>query len=61
MTYNQRTVSVKLTRIEVCDLLIATTSIAQQLKKEGHTASKWEALHDKLSEQLTAFDAKNGF
>ena len=60
MSYNGRTVNVKMTRIELCDLLIATTSIAQGLKAEGHTAKKWGALHDKLREQLNAFNEKNG-
>ena len=60
MSYNSRTVTVKMTRIELCDLLIATTSIAQGLEAEGHTANKWHTLHDKLREQLDAFDEKNG-
>lgn len=60
MSYNQRTVTLKISRLELCDLLIATTSIANSLEKDGHTARKWRSLHDKLQEQLTAFDKKNG-
>lgn len=58
--YNSKTVTVKMARIDLCDLLIATNSIANMLKAEGHTAHKWEALHDKLREQLDSFDEKNG-
>ena len=60
MTYNQHTVSIKLTRIELCDLLIATTSTAFQLEREGKNASKWHAVHDKLEAQLEAWDKKHG-
>lgn len=60
MTYNRKTVTVKIYRAELCDILIATASIAHELKAEGHTATKWESLHDKLKEQLATFDAKNG-
>ena len=60
MSYNSRTMTVKMTRIELCDLLIATTSVAHSLESEGHTANKWHTIHDKLLEQLEAFDEKNG-
>lgn len=60
MTYNQKIVTAKLSRIEICDLLIATTSIAMHLEKQGHTATKWKSLHDKLRNILTEFDKKNG-
>lgn len=55
MTYNQRTVNVKLERIEICDLLIACTMLEQETD-----AKKWGALHDKLMATLEAFDEKNG-
>ena len=60
LNYNSKTVTVKISRKELCDILIATTSIANSLKDEGYTARKWESLHDKLKEQLAIFDAKNG-
>lgn len=41
-------------------MLIAATAIAQAFKAEGGYSRKWEILHDKLKEQLDAFDAKNG-
>lgn len=56
MTYNQREMTLKLTRIEVCDLLLACTAVAQETE-----AKKWSELHDKLSQMLDKFDEKNGF
>ena len=56
MTYNERTMTVKLSRIEVCDLLLACSAA-----EEGTDAKKWSALHDKLLNQLEAFDSKNGY
>lgn len=51
---NQRTVTLKLKRIDVCNLLLATTSLS-----EGENREHWRALHDKLKEILDDFDAKN--
>ena len=54
MTYNQKTVTLKLKRIEVCDLLLACTLIGNECDGE-----KWETLHDKLSDILADFDDKH--
>lgn len=54
MTYNQRTVTVKLKRIEVCDLLIALTAEAQSSESK-----KWSELHDKVKAILHEFDKDN--
>lgn len=54
MTYNQRTVTMKLKRIEVCDLLIALTAVA-----DDSEAKKWDALHDKVKAILDEFDKDN--
>lgn len=51
--HNYKTVTLKLDRIELCDLLIATTL----LKYEGK-AKKWGLLHDKLKAILEDFDEK---
>ena len=51
---NQRTVTLKLKRIDVCNLLLATTSLSEDENREH-----WKALHDKLKEILDDFDAKN--
>ena len=53
-TLNERTVTLKLKRIELCDLLMATTII-----KHESNATKWGVLHDKLKQILDEFDEKN--
>ena len=50
---NNKTITLKLKRIEVCDLLLACTAVAD----EGY-GEKWNALHDKLKNILDEFDAK---
>lgn len=56
---NQRTVSLKLKRIEVCDLLIACHNISQAVYAMGeHGENKWDRLADRLDEILTEFDKK---
>lgn len=52
-TPNERTVTLKLTRHEVCDLLL---SIAASAHRSG--ASHWRALHDKIKQTLAEHDAK---
>lgn len=54
---NQKTVTVKIKRIELCDLLLACTVISGS----NPEAEKWEALHDKLKLILDDFDKKNGY
>ena len=51
MTYNERTVTLKLKRIEVCNLLLACTALA-----EGENRKHWEELHDKLFSILDEYD-----
>jgi hypothetical protein len=53
-TYNEQTVTLKLKRIELCDLILATTLI-----KQRSNATKWETLREKLKEILTDFDEKH--
>lgn len=55
MTYNQKTMTVKLSRIEVCDLLLACAACEAETE-----AKKWGELHEKILKQLDAFDKKNG-
>jgi len=50
---NQKTMTLKLKRIDVCDLMLACTIIGQ-----GTDAKKWGKLHDMLKVQLDAFDEK---
>lgn len=51
-TPNEKTVTVKMTRHELCDIILACT----MLDRNGD--HKWSALHDKLREQLDAHDAR---
>lgn len=52
--HNYKTVTLKLYRIEVCNLLLATTSLKHDTKAE-----KWAVLHDKLKAILEDFDEKH--
>lgn len=58
MMLNEMTMNLKLTRIDVCDLLLACTA-AQFSANDG--GQKWKDLHDKLREQLHAFDESKGY
>ncbi len=51
---NERIIAMKLKRIELCDLILATTSLSHSTN-----ATKWKVLHDKLKEILDEWDAKN--
>ena len=55
ITNNQRTVKLNLQRIDICDLLIACTMVA-----DASQADKWTKLYDKLQNILEAFDESNG-
>lgn len=48
---NEKTVNLKLRRIDVCDLLIACNAA-----QDESGAEKWKKLHDKLREMLEAWD-----
>ena len=50
---NQRTVTVKIKRAELCDLLLACTLIDR-----ASDGQKWAKLHDKLKAVLDDFDRK---
>ena len=51
---NQRTVTLQLKRIDVCNLLLATSVLS-----DGENRGHWKVLHNTLSEILDDFDAKN--
>lgn len=61
---NLRTATVKMTRGQLCDLLIACTvsnaNAKQNARERGETVerTKWSDLHDLLKEQLDALDKK---
>ena len=50
---NEKIITIKLKRIELCDLILATTSLSH-----GENRTKWRILHDKLKEILDEFDEK---
>jgi len=52
---NQKTVTVKMKRIELCDLLVACTALDKETSADNH---KWAKLHDKLKAVLDEFDNK---
>lgn len=52
---NMKTVTVKIRRIELCDLLLACTALD---KASSEKTTKWAKLHDKLKEVLDDFDGK---
>ncbi len=55
MATNESVVTLKLKRIELCDLLMACWAA----DKVSEGAEKWMTLHDKLDEILKDFDEKN--
>ena len=54
-TLNEKTMTLKLKRRDVCDLLLAATIIAN-----GSKATKWRKIHDTLKQALEEFDKKHG-
>ena len=48
---NERIVNVRITRHQLCDLLIACDAVY-----EASGAEKWEHLHDELEQILNIFD-----
>lgn len=55
---NQKTVTIKLKRRNVIDMMLASTEIQGAAQKAGESGEKWVYLHDVLKEQLEAFDRK---
>ena len=51
---NERIVTIKLKRGDLCNLILAATSLKHQ-----PNAERWEVLRVKLNEILDDFDAKN--
>lgn len=53
MMRNSLNVTVDVTRIELCDLLLACLAARDKANDGG---KKWDRLHDKLKAQLDGFD-----
>ena len=71
---NEKNYVLSISRLEVCDLMLACTNIVCGAMEEMHdpncneyrrqhvlpgTVKKWQALHDKLEKQLDILDALN--
>ena len=56
MMYNAKTVTVKMQRIELCDVLLALTLVDCEARQADADNHKWSDLHDKLQSVLDAFD-----
>lgn len=54
MTPNERTVTLKLKRIDVCNLILAMSVMTEDVP----TAEKWKELRAKLKDILDAHDSK---
>lgn len=57
---NQKTVTVRIRRKELCDLILACNACSISAKAGDETGAKWDYLRDKLKGVLDAFDAKQG-
>ena len=72
---NSKIYRTELTRLDVCDLLLATLNVRFDAMDEMNdpntsadrkailagTVEKWKRLHDKLSAELERLDKENGF
>ena len=58
---NEMTVTLKIERIKVTDLMIACTAAMASCREMGADGSKWYKLHAELKAQLDAFDKKQGY
>lgn len=53
---NQSTIKVKMTRMDLCDLLLACTVVYAE-----SDAEKWRDLHDKLMSELERIDLDHDY
>lgn len=51
---NEKIVTLKLKRIDVCNLIMAANALS-----EGENRERWKLLREKLKEILSDFDKKN--
>lgn len=58
MTLNKKTVTLKLNRIDICDLIIACTALNYATPED---VQKWANLHEKLKTILNEFDERFGY
>ena len=55
---NGRTMTLRITRGEVIDLLLAVDVVTEELEADFQRHEKWDLLHAKLERQLQEFDEK---
>lgn len=55
---NEKTVTVKMKRIDLCNLMLACTALDNATDEN---TTKWATLHDQLKEILDDFDSKQEF
>lgn len=55
---NEKTVTVKMKRIDLCNLMLACTALDDATDEN---TTKWAKLHDQLKEILDDFDSKQDF
>ena len=58
---NERSVTVTMKRLELCDLLLACSNMVYLLTQNGGNAEKWHALHVHLRDELERFDQEQGY
>ena len=72
---NEETMNLKMTRADICKLMLATTHITIEAKQEQAdentseerkrilegTIAMWQRLHDEIEKQIDEFDEKHGF
>lgn len=56
---NGRTMTLRITRGEVIDLLLAVDAVTEELEADFQRHKKWDLLHAKLERQLQEFDEKH--
>ena len=60
VTKNNRTVTLKMTRAEVIDIMLLCNTIAYQLQQtDPSSMKKWDHIHNKIYDQLKQHDKKH--
>ena len=58
---NERTVTVTMKRIDLCNLLNACSNMEYLMRQTGNNAQKWHKLHEHLRNVLETFDKEQGY
>lgn len=60
-TLNGLNMTLRITRGEVIDLMVACLLFSDELEADFQSHEKWDQLHEKLERQLLEFDKKHGY